>query len=70
MTDRAILASKGALSLQEFLAWSSIGRTKALDEIKTGRLQAVRAGRRLLIPVAAAEIWLAAQPKVIGSNKI
>lgn len=55
-------AQKGALSLPEFLHWSGLGRTKTLEEIATGRLHAVKVGRRLLIPVAAAELWLAAQP--------
>ena len=55
-------AQKGALSLPEFLHWSGLGRTKTLEEIAAGRLHAVKVGRRLLIPVAAAELWLAAQP--------
>ncbi|MCJ2072958.1 hypothetical protein MKK75_29895 [Methylobacterium sp. J-030] len=63
MTASAILTNKGALSLGEFLVWSSLGRTKALEEIAAGRLHAVKVGRRLLIPVEAAQAWLAAQPR-------
>ena len=55
---------KGAFSLKEFLAWASIGRTKALEEIAAGHLPAVKVGRRLLIPVEGAATWLASQPRV------
>lgn len=58
------LQDKGALSLQEFMAWSSLGRTKALEEIATGQLPAVKVGRRLLIPVDGARRWLAGKPAV------
>ncbi len=56
------LEGKGALDLKSFLRWSSIGRTKALEEIYSGRLPAVKLGKKLLIPVSAAEAWLDAQP--------
>ncbi|TXM71677.1 hypothetical protein FV226_14290 [Methylobacterium sp. WL12] len=64
MADLAYFSSKGAFSLKEFLHWSGIGRTKTLEEITGGRLRAVKVGRRLLIPVEAAQDWLAAQPRV------
>lgn len=63
------VARKGALSLKDFLDWSSIGRTKALEEIASGRLPAVKVGRRLLIPIASAEAWLAARPRVIADHE-
>ncbi|WP_210250872.1 DNA-binding protein [Methylobacterium sp. WL8] len=55
-------AEKGAFNLPEFLRWSGLGRTKTLEEIAAGRLHAVKVGRRLLIPVSSAELWLSAQP--------
>lgn len=64
MNDTASLAGKGALSLCDFLLWSGLGRTKALEEITSGRLHAVKVGRRLLIPVASAYAWLAGRPPV------
>lgn len=64
MTARSIPSLKGAFSLKEFMAWASIGRTKALEEISAGRLPAVKVGRRLLIPVDGASAWLASQPRV------
>lgn len=67
MSATPVTPSKGAFSLKDFMAWSSIGRTKALEEIAAGRLPAVKVGRRLLIPVSGAVAWLAAQPRA-GSN--
>lgn len=62
MSNDPMSAHKGAFNLKEFLAWSGIGRTKALEEIAARKLQAVKVGRRLLIPVDAAKAWLADQP--------
>ena len=62
MTEFSQFSGKGALSLKEFMKWSTLGRTKALDEIDSRRLRAVKVGRRLLIPVEAAIEWLEAQP--------
>lgn len=50
--------TKGAYSLREFQHWAGIGRTKTLNEISAGRLHAVKAGRKVLIPASAAQAWL------------
>ncbi|MBL8577695.1 MAG: helix-turn-helix domain-containing protein [Mesorhizobium sp.] len=50
--------TKGAYSLREFQQWAGIGRTKTLNEISAGRLHAVKAGRKVLIPASAAQAWL------------
>ncbi|MBE5074253.1 excisionase family DNA-binding protein [Erythrobacteraceae bacterium E2-1 Yellow Sea] len=42
----------------------SISRTRIFAELKAGRLQAVRAGGRTLIPRTAQQDWLDALPKV------
>lgn len=69
MTRKATLIDdRGALSLQDFMAWSSLDRTKALEEIATGRLPAVKVGRRLLIPVAGAQLWLASRPAATAGD--
>ncbi|QGY01854.1 DNA-binding protein [Methylobacterium mesophilicum SR1.6/6] len=60
---------RGALSLKEFLDWSRLGRTKALEEIASGRLSAIKVGRRLLIPMASAEMWLSSQPRVVQGSE-
>ncbi|RWB44801.1 MAG: DNA-binding protein [Mesorhizobium sp.] len=69
MSDQPSPSAKGAFSLREFLEWSSIGRTKALTEIYGGRLRAVKAGKKLLIPTDAAAEWLKSQPAVSVSPR-
>jgi excisionase family DNA binding protein len=53
---------KRAFSISEFCSLYAVGRTKAYAEISSGRLRAVKAGRRTLIPEDSAEAWLAALP--------
>lgn len=48
-----------ALSIDDFCDRYAIGRTKVYDEIKLGRLRAVKTGSRTLIKVDDAEEWLA-----------
>jgi hypothetical protein len=48
---------------------STLGRTRALEEIESRRLRAVKVGRRLLIPVVAAIDWLEAQPLAGAKDK-
>lgn len=62
MTMNTTLPQRGAMSVQDFRQWAGIGRTKIYEEIAAGRLQAVVAGGRTLIPVTAAECWLASLP--------
>jgi hypothetical protein len=50
--------SAGAMTFAQFLAWASIGRTKAYEEIKAGRLHLVKLGSKSLILRADAEAWL------------
>ena len=50
---------KLALSIPEFLAAVPIGRTKLYEELKAGRLRAVKVGKRTLILITEAERWLA-----------
>lgn len=46
------------MSIQAFCAWSGIGRTKAYEEIEAGRLSTVKVGRRRLVPMQQAQLWL------------
>ncbi len=50
--------SKAALSVEDFCKSYGIGRTTAYEEINSGRLRAVKAGRRTLIPEQSADDWL------------
>jgi excisionase family DNA binding protein len=42
----------------------SISRTRIFEEIRAGRLKAVRAGGRTLIPREAQAEWLASLPRI------
>lgn len=50
--------SKLAYSIADFCALVGLGRTGAFREIRTGRLRAVKVGRRTLIPAAEVRAWL------------
>lgn len=50
--------SKAALSVEDFCNSYSVGKTTAYEEIAAGRLRAVKAGRRTLIPEQSAADWL------------
>lgn len=50
-----------AYSIKEFCKASSISRNQMYLEIKDGNLKTVKLGRRVLIPVAAAQEWLASK---------
>ena len=45
------------LTINEFVEGYGIGRTKTYEEINSGRLKAVKCGRRTLIPIESAEKW-------------
>ena len=47
-----------AFTFDEFLGRYKIGRTKAFEEIKSGRLVVARAGKRILISRKRADDWL------------
>lgn len=51
---------KFAFSINEFCESYGIGRTQAYEEINAGRLKIAKVGKRTLVPVIAAEAWLAA----------
>jgi excisionase family DNA binding protein len=52
------LGDKLAYSVPEFCQAVGIGRSRAYEEIKAGRLRVTKAGRRTLIAVEEARTWL------------
>jgi excisionase family DNA binding protein len=53
---------KRVFSVAEFCNRYGVGRTTTYEEIKAGRLQAVKAGKRTLVTADAAESWLKSLP--------
>jgi excisionase family DNA binding protein len=54
----------GALTLKDFCEGYRICREKAYQEIRAGRLRAVKLGRRTLIMRADVEAWAASLPEL------
>ena len=61
---------KGAFSIPAFCVWAGISRSKTYEEIGAGRLKAVKAGKRTLIPVPEGQRWLdSLEPAAIGPKE-
>jgi len=56
------LKSAGAMSVNDFLTWASIGRTKFYEECSAGRLRIRKIGRKTVVTMADAQAWLDALP--------
>src|ERR1051325_7888150 len=54
----AIASEKLAYSISSLCGSCALGRTFVYEEIKAGRLQIIKAGRRTLIEAAEARRWL------------
>ena len=50
------------MSVQEFCHQYGLGRTRAYEELKVGRLRARKSGRRTIITEDDAEEWLKSLP--------
>lgn len=56
--------TRGAMSVDEFCAWVSIGRSKFYREVSSGRIQLRKIGRKSVVTMADAQMWLASLPTV------
>jgi excisionase family DNA binding protein len=54
---------KRALSVEEAAKAAGIGRTLLFEEIRKGRITALKVGRRTIITIDALETWLESLPK-------
>lgn len=63
----ALVSTFSAHTLNDFCERYGIGRTKAYEEIKAGRLKARKNGRYTLITEEAAQAWLASLPRLVTS---
>ena len=55
--------NRGAMSVNGFCSWASIGRSKFYEEHAAGRLKVRKIGRKTLVTMADAQAWLAALPE-------
>lgn len=57
-TDKAdTTPAKTMLSVKEFCAAVSIGRTLFYDEVRIGRIKTKKAGKRTLVPTTELDAW-------------
>ena len=54
--------SFGAMSVDAFAKWAGVGRTTAWNEIRLGRLRAVKVSSRTLVKFEDAQSWLSSLP--------
>jgi hypothetical protein len=60
--ERQRRARQRAMSLAQFCERYGLGRTKAYEELKTGRLRGRKCGKRTIIADDDAERWLSSLP--------
>ena len=53
---------RGALSVDEFCAWASIGRSKFYREVSDGRIRLRKIGRKSVVTMPDAVAWLDTLP--------
>lgn len=56
-----------AQSIDNFCERYGISRSQAYEEIRSGRLKAVKLGRRTLVPEEAGQAWLKSLPALIST---
>lgn len=62
-------SQKLAYTIKEFMARAGVGHSFTYEEIASGRLRAVKAGRKTLIREDDARAWLAALPSLESKSK-
>lgn len=55
--------TKGAFTVNEFLIWACIGRTKFYEELRNGNIKIRKLGAKTLILRKDAEAWLESLPE-------
>ena len=58
LRNDSLMTSKIVLSVEEAALQLGIGRSLAYEIVRQGRIRSVRAGNRILIPVAAIDEFL------------
>jgi hypothetical protein len=63
-----VLQAQRAFSIEQFCRRYGVGRTKAYEELKLGRLHARKIGRRTVITEDDAEAWLRRLPRMKSTD--
>lgn len=61
--DQNTLLLRGAFTVDEFLGWASLGRTRFYDEVKAGRIKLRKIGRKSVVTMPDAMDWLNSLPE-------
>lgn len=59
MPRQQISSEPGALTVRAFCQWAGVSRAWAYERIKSGTIRSVKRGGKRLIPMGAAQAWLA-----------
>ena len=59
---RKLLDDRGAMSVDEFCGWASIGRSKFYQEVGAGRIRLRKIGRKSVVTMPDALAWLSNLP--------
>jgi hypothetical protein len=65
-TSKPPIGDHSVFDLPSFCAWAHIGRTRAFEEIRSGRLKARRIGKKSLITIEDAREWFASLPSNVN----
>ncbi len=55
--------NRGALTVDEFCGWASIGRSKFYQEVKSGNLTVRKIGRKSVVTMSDAVSWVNSLPE-------
>jgi hypothetical protein len=58
----------GAMSVDQFCVWASIGKTKFYEEVQRGNIVVRKIGRKSIVASTDAQSWLNSLPTVGGGR--
>jgi excisionase family DNA binding protein len=61
--------SPAAMTVKDFTNWTGLSRSSLYREFASGRIKALKVGKRTLIPTAEAQRWMAALPELQSHAK-
>ncbi len=59
---------RGAMTVDEFCGWASIGRSKFYQEVNEGRIKLRKIGRKSIVTFSDANAWLESLPEAGGKH--